>query len=210
MATQTPNKTPNIVVLTHQAAAHPITIVGSSIDVRTKYAVTIFLYHGYISDSAAPDTNPGKFKVQTRPDEGEGSVDEHWKTVAEYVVKGTTPDEEAMTATEAAGVKVLTVASTASFAPEDLLYIEDTSVLAASEWAECQQLGGGPSIDILDGLTTQKDSADIILNDASIFTSVLDLRTVESFRVVWSHEGGAGANGHVLAMASYHDSESST
>lgn len=207
MATITPNKTDSVDVLTHQAATHPITIVGSAIDARTKRAATLFLYHGYVEATA--DTNPGKFKVQIRPDAGDGSVHEHWITVLELPAKGTTPDTEAMTATEPAGETVLAVASTTGFVAEDLLYVQDTGTLANSEWAECQEIVSNTSINLVDGLTTQKDNADVIWNDASKFIVSLDLNGVESFRVIWMHEGATGANGHVKALAITYDSDNS-
>lgn len=207
MATISPNKTDSVAVLTHQAATHPITIVGSAISCLTKRAAVIFLYHGYVEATA--DTNPGKFLVQIRPDAGDGSVLEHWLTVVELPVKGTTPDTEAMTATEPAGETVLACASTTGFVAEDLLYIQDTGTLADSEWGLCQEVVSNTSINLLDGLTTQKDNADVIWNDASKFVVSLDLNAVESFRVVWIHEGATGANGHVKAIAITYDSDNS-
>lgn len=207
MATITPNKTDSVAVLTHQAAAHPITIVGSAIDCRTKRAATLFLYHAYVEATA--DTNPGKFLVQTRPDAGDGSAGEHWITVAEFSARGTTPDTEAMTATEPPTETVLAVASTTGFVAEDLLYIEDTGTLTDSEWNLCQEVVASTSINLLDGLTNQKDSSDVIWNDASKFVCALDLNGVESFRVVWMHEGATGANGHVKGLAITYDSDNS-
>ena len=207
MATITPNKTDSVAVLAHQAATHPITIVGSAIDCRTKRAATIFLYHAYVEATA--DTNPGKFKVQIRPDAGDGSVLEHWITVVELPAKGTTPDTEAMTATEAAGETVMAVADTTGFVAEDLLYLQDTTTLGDSEWNECQEVVTNTSINLVDGLTTQKDNADVIWNDASKFVVDLDLNGVESFRVVWMHEDATGANGHVKALAITYDSDNS-
>ena len=101
MATFTPSKTDSVTVLSHQAATHPTTIVGSAIDCTTKKSATVFLFHGYVE--AAADTNPGVFLVQVRPDDGSGSVNENWITIAKLYAKGTTPDTEAMTATEPIG-----------------------------------------------------------------------------------------------------------
>ena len=207
MATITPDKTPDSVVLAHQAATHPTTIVGSAISALTKRAVTIFMYHGYVE--AAADTNPGKFKVQVRPNAGGGSVNEDWQTVAEFTAKGTTPDTEAMTATEPQGETTLAVADTTGFVAEDQLYIQDTTTVADSEWAECQEIVTNTSILLIDGLTNAKDSSDVIWNDASKFMCSLDLGTIESFRVIWSHEGATGANGHVKATATFYDSDTS-
>lgn len=201
----TATKTDSVEVLTHQAAVHPTTLVGSAIDCRTKRAATLFLFHGYVEATA--DTNPGKFLVQVRPDDGAGSVNEHWVTIVELAAKGTTPDTEAMTATEPAGETVLACASTTGFAVEDELYIQDTNTLADSEWAKCKTFVSNTSINLIDGLTTQKDNADVIWNDASKWVVSLDLNGIESFRVVWQHEGATGANGHVKALAITHDSD---
>ena len=207
MATITPNKTDSVDVLTHQAATHPTTIVGSAIDCRTKRAATIFLYHAYVEATA--DTNYGPFLVQVRPDAGDGSATEHWVTVATVPAAGTTPDTEAMTATEPVGETVLAVASTTGFAVGDLLYIQDTTTLADSEWAYCKTFVANTSINLIDGLTVQKDSADVIWNDATVRAITISLESIESFRVVWTHEGATGANGHVKALAITYDSDTS-
>lgn len=207
MATFTPSKTDSVTVLSHQAATHPTTIVGSAIDCTTKKSATVFLFHGYVE--AAADTNPGVFLVQVRPDDGSGSVNENWITIAKLYAKGTTPDTEAMTATEPIGETTLAVASTTGFAVEDELYIQDTGTLADSEWATCKTFATNTNIQLIDGLTNQKDSSDVIWNDASRWVVPLDLNGIESFRVVWTHEGAAGANGHVKALAITHDSDTS-
>lgn len=205
MTTATPNKTDSGSAISHQAATHPTTIVGSAVDCRTKRAATIFLYHGYVE--AAADTNPGKFLVQIRPDAGDGSVTENWVTVVELSAKGSTPDTEAFTATEPVGETTLACASTAGFAVEDELYLQDTGTLADSEWAKCKTFVANTNVQTIDGLTNQKDSSDVIWNDASKFVVTLDLNAVESFRVVWTHEGAAGANGHVKADYITYDSD---
>jgi len=206
VATITPNKTDSVDILSHQAATHPTTIVGSAQDCRTKRAAVVFLYHGYVEATA--DTNPGKFLVQVRPDAGDGTVTEHWITVLELVAKGTTPDTEAMTATEPVAETVLAVASTTGFAVEDELYIQHTT-LASSEWAKCRTFVANTSITLIDGLTTQQDNTSVIWNDASKFVVPLDLNGIESFRVVWIHEGATGANGHVKGLAITYDSDTS-
>lgn len=205
MASITPVKTDSVGVITHQAATHPTTIVGSAIDCRTKRAATIFLYHAYVEATA--DTNPGSFEVQVRPDAGDGSATEHWITVALLTAKGTTPDTEAMTATEPIGETTLACASTTGFAVGDELYIQDTTTLADSEWGKCKTFVANTNIQLFDGLTVQKDNADVIWNDASKWVVSLDLNGVESFRVVWHHEGATGANGHVKALAITYDSD---
>jgi hypothetical protein len=207
VSTATPNKTnlADTSVLEHQAATHPTTIVGPTISCLTKRAVTLFLFHAYVE--AAADTNPGSFKVQVRPDDGAGSATEHWVTVAQFTAKGGTPSTEAMTATEPVGETTLAVASTTGFAVDEILYIQDTGTLTDSEWAELKTFVANTNIQLVDGLTAQKDSADVIWNSASRWVVTLDLNSIESVRVVWSHEGATGANGHVKALAMTYDSD---
>jgi hypothetical protein len=50
----------------------------------------------------------------------------------------------------------------------------------------------------------------VIWNDASKFVLWLDLNGIESFRVVWTHEGTTGANAHIKALAVTYDSDTST
>ena len=206
MATITPNKTDSISVIPHQAATHPVTIVGSTIDVSTKRAVLIFMYHGYVEATA--DTNPGKFQVQVRPDNGSGSVNEHWITVAEYVAKGTTPSDEALDATEPVGETVIALTLTASFAAEDLVYFPN-STLADGEWGQIQEVATDASITLIEGLTNEQDIAALVLNDASRFVCALNLETVKAFRVIWTHEDATGANAEIKVLGVTYDSDNS-
>ncbi len=206
MATITPNKTPSVVVLAHTNVDHPTTLVGSAIDVRTKRAIKLELFHGY--REAAADTNPGKFKIQTRPDPGEGSVGEHWATIVELVVKGTTPSDEALDAEEPSTEVTIALTLTAGFAAEDLVYFANATE-ANAEWAEVITVVTDTSIEIMNGLTNTQALGTVVFNDATTFVIVLNLDTAESFRVVWSHEGATGANGAVKVLGTTYDSDNS-
>lgn len=193
MATIT--KTVGTDILTHQAVTHPDTVKGSAQDVSTKLAATLFLFHASVE--AAANTNAGSFLVQVS---GASSGDEDWATVYNFTATVSTADTEAMTATEPATETVLAVASTTGFVAGDILYIQDTGTLANSEWARCQEIVTNTSINLIDGLTNQKDSADVIWNDADVFVCQLDLTAVSRLRVVFTHEGATGANCHVKAL----------
>lgn len=193
MATIT--KTADIAVLAHQAVTHPDTIVGSAQDVSTKLAATIVLYHGYVEATA--NTNPGSFLVQVS---AASSGNEDWAVVATYTPYVTTPDTEAMTASEPVGETVLACASTTGFAANDILYIQDTGVVADGEWNRCQEIVSNTSINLVNGLTNAKDNADVIWNDAQVFVCQLDLTAVTRLRVVFLHEGATGANVHVKGL----------
>lgn len=189
------SKTQGTTILTHQAVTHPDTAKGSVQDVSTKISTLIAMFHASVE--AAANTNPGSFLLQVS---ASSSGDEDWVTVRKFTVQVSTADTEAMTATEPAAETVLAVASTTGFAAEDKLYIQDTGTLADSEWALCQEIVTNTSINLVDGLTSEKDSSDVIWNDAEIFFAQLDLSSVGRLRVVFQHEGAAGANVHVKAM----------
>jgi len=189
------SKTAGIAVLAHQALTHPDTVKGSAQDVSTKLAATILCFHASVE--AAANTNPGSFLVQVS---GAASGDEDWATVAQFTAQVSTADTEAMTATEPAAETVLACASTTGFVAGDNLYIRDSGTLADSEWAKCQEIVTNTSINLIDGLTVQKDNADVIWNDAEIFVCSLDLTAISRLRVIFQHEGAAGANVHVKAL----------
>lgn len=194
-------KTQGTSVLTHQAVTHPDTVKGSAQAVTTALAATIVCYHASVE--AVANTNSGKFLVQVA---ASSSGDEDWATIAEFTTTVSTADTEAMTATEPVGETVLACASTTGFVAGDLLYIQDTTTLADSEWARCQEIVTNVSINLNDGLTVQKDSADVIWNDADVFICQLDLTAVGRVRVIFSHEGAVGANCHVKAIMTVGDS----
>ena len=189
------------VALAHQAVTHPATVVGSALDVSTKLGLTLLLFHASVE--AAANTNPGKFLVQIS---GAASGNEDWQTITEFDATISTADTEAMTATEPIGETALAVAATAGFVANDILYIQDAGTVADSEWARCREIVTDTTIDLVDGLTNAKDSSDVIWNDADIFSCSLDLTSVGRVRVVFQHEGAAGANCHIKAQAVYGDS----
>ena len=188
------------VALAHQAVTHPNTVVGSALDVSTKLAATLLLFHASVE--AAANTNPGRFIVQAS---GAATGNDDWVDLAIFDATISTADTEAMTATEAVGVKVLAVAATAGFVAKDKLYIQDASVVADGEWGICQEIVTDTSIDLVDGLTNEKDSSDVIWNDADLFTCQLDLTSISRIRVLFIHEGTAGVNCHIKVMANFGD-----
>jgi len=207
MATITPNKTDGIEIIAHALATHPTTIKSSEQNVATKVAVKLFMYHGPIE--AAANTNPGKFQVQFNHNNAGAGLNEEWITQHEFVTNDGTPSDEDPDATEPIGETVIAVTLTAGFALEDLLYFFH-STLANSEWAELRKLTTDTSITIVDGLTNEQTAAATTLfNDASLFVATFDLRSVENYRVVWSHEGATGADCHIKVFAVTYDSDNS-
>lgn len=188
-------KTADIEVLAHQAVAHPNTVVGSALDVSTHLAATIVLLHASVE--AAANTNPGRFIIQVS---GSASGNDDWADYATFDATVSTADTEAMTATEPVGETALAVAATAGFVAKDKLYIQDAGVVANGEWRICREIVTDTTINLVDGLTAEKDSSDIIWNDADIFTCPMDLTAISRVRVLFIHEGAAGANSHIKGL----------
>ena len=192
------SKTQGTTILTHQAITHPDTVKGSAQDVSTKIAATVVCFHSIVEDVA--NTNPGTFLVQVS---ASSSGDEDWATISQFTVIAATATEaesEALTATEPSGETVLAVAATANFVAGDYVYIQDTGTLADSEWGRLQEIVTNTSLNLIDGLTTGKDSSDVAWRPADVFVVQLDLSAVGRLRVVFQHEGATGANCHVKAM----------
>lgn len=190
-----PSKTQGVAILAHQAITHPATIVGSSQNVTTKISCNVLLFHAPIEESA--NTNPGIFLIQTS---GSSSGNEDWVTLYELAVDNGTAASEDMTATEPVGETVLACASTTGFAALDNLYIRDAGTLADSEWAKCKEIVTNTSIDLIDGLTNEKDSSDAIWNNCDLWNIPINLMGVGRLRVVFMHEGAVGVNCHVKAL----------
>jgi hypothetical protein len=198
MGSSVPNKTSAVTALAHQAATHPITIAGDAIDVSTWRNARLFMFHGYVEDTA--DTNKGSFLVQIKPD----ATSLHWVTVATQESAGTDPDTEAISADEAVGQTVLSVASTTGFALLDKVYIQDTT-LAEGEWGTLTGLVTDTSLEVLDATTyAHAKTTSVIWNDATIATAEVDCTSAAYLRLVWTHTGATGANAHVKGIAVGH------
>ena len=162
--------------------------------------MTLALFHASVQ--AAANTNPGRFLVQVS---GAASGNEDWATVHEFDATISTADTELMDAVEPIAETALAVTLTAGFVANDVLYIQDVTTLADSEWGRCREIATDTTIDLVDGLTNAKAINDVIWNDADVFTCQLDLTAIGRVRVVFQHEGAAGADCHIKADAIYGD-----
>lgn len=190
-----PTKTSDIAVLTHQNVVHPDTKIGSEIDVTAVLRMRVVLYHALVE--AVANTNPGIFYIQGTPYATGG---EGWHEIASFVTSTDNPATEALTATEPAAEKVLAVASTTGFAARNVVYIQDTTTIADSEWGQLEQIVANTSLDLVDGLTNGKDSADVAWGSAEIFSISVPCGDLKRLRVVYSHEGAAGANADIKGL----------
>ena len=189
-----PSKTDGIVLLSHQAIVHNNSIVGSPLDVLNYSSMNILLFHSSIQ--AVTNTNPGIFVIQMS---ASGFGNEDWVSIYEFTATSSLAAREALLDTEPIGETDLRVSSISGFDDMDKVYIQDTGTLINSEWGLCKKVETN-HIHLIDGLTYAKDSSDIIWNDADIQAHQLDLFTVTRVRVLFIHEGFAGADCHIKVM----------
>ncbi|MBU2118641.1 MAG: hypothetical protein KJ954_13725 [Alphaproteobacteria bacterium] len=165
-------------------------------------SLTLLLYHALVE--AAANTNSGFFSIQVS---GAAAGDADWVEVFRFLCSSATGDTEEMTALEPAAETVLAIASTTGLVtPGQIIYVQDDDTLAQSEWHMIQEYSSNASVTIVDGLKYEKAIADTIWTIAEVFTCTLDLTSVGRVRVIFIHEGAAGANCHVKALAIYGDS----
>lgn len=188
-------KTAGIVALAHQAVTHPATVVGSAIDVSTKMAGTLIMFHANVE--SVTNTNPGSFLVQVS---GSASGNEDWGTIAQFTAMATDCDTFLLDATEGVGDTVIDTNVTTGFAAGDVIYIQDVGTANLSEWNRCKSVEAGVSITLVDGLTRAAAINDVCVNDCDIFICALDLTAVTRIRVVFFHQGATGADCHVKAL----------
>lgn len=201
----TPDKTVGTSLITHQHVTNPATVVGSAVDTLTSIRATVFLFHGF-TDAATANTDPQKWLIQGS---AQTSGNEDWITLKTVnITFAGTITTEALTATEAAGVKVLAVADEAEYVSGDGVYILDAGTATDSEWALVEQVVVNTSVDIIDGLTTGKDSSDFLFDNPQTEVVYIELEGINRIRIVYMNEGATAANTAIKANMTTLDSYS--
>jgi hypothetical protein len=207
VGTINPNKTANVTLIAHSRVIHPDTVKGTELDVSGDYELSIFMWHGFVEDTA--NTNPGRFIISASP---KTSGDDTWVSIAQFVARGTDPDKVNLNASLSAGVTALTVDAVTGLASLDLIYLQDTNggspsastaalagAEANSEWAFLRK-AASTTATVRDGITNAKDSSDDLYNDASKFEWHGDVSAYSRVRVDFVHEGATGANVDIRAI----------
>lgn len=195
----TPSKTVGTTLISHQAVTHPNSVVGSAVDVSTKFHATVYINHAPIEASA--NTNPPRFLVQAS---AAASGNEDWHTIEERICSDGTPATEALTGTESDNT--LAVASTTGFNEDDIVYIQDVGTVTDGEWAYVKQITTDTTIDLFDNLTTTKDSSDVIWNQAEQWVLDIPLDGITRIRCVYQNEGATALNAHIKVTMTTLDS----
>lgn len=183
-------------IITHAALTHPNMIEGTPVNVASSLSITITVTVANVETTA----NAEGVRVIIMGSQ-HASTDESWSTLAEFTGSTTAAETEAMTATEPVGETVMACASTTNLVLHDLVYLQDTSVVGASEWVRIVKVITNTSITIAYGLTTQKDSSDFIWSEADEYVFYTNTEGFKRINVLVVHESATGANLEVEALA---------
>lgn len=194
-------------LIPHSVVIHPDSVEGTPVSLTAGYlSAVVNMWHAFVE--AAANTNPGRFSIFG----AYGADDDDWIHLIDIEVTTTTPVDETLNGGgEAAGSKVLNVASTTGFAARQNIYVRDTnggaptgatgtlgSPETLSEWHRVDKIVANTSIDIMVGLENAKDNSDVLFTEAQFFKFNLP-PGFSRVRCDYSHEGTTGANAHVKA-----------
>ena len=185
-------------IISHQGVTNPESIKGTAVDVRTFLDCLVVCRHAYI-EALDPGGIEPTFHIMASLDQSASPPADSWFKVVSFKATdpGAAPATEAMTATEPVAEVVMAVASTTGFAAGDEIYIRDTTTEADSEWHQVDKIVANTSIDIVEGLVTQKDSADVIWGSAQAIRVAIP-GNVGHVNVYYSNEGASAPNTAVL------------
>ncbi|HMJ84034.1 MAG TPA: hypothetical protein VK504_12735 [Vicinamibacterales bacterium] len=175
-------KTVNQSLLSLQSVASNTVVVGSAVDVSTKFTAFIGVHFGRRTASAL--TTGGKIRIEGSM---KSSGDGHWFVLAEFQSAIAAAESEAVSGTVNAGTNVITVASTTNLTAGDLVFI-DNGTIANSEWGRVKSISSNVSITIEDNLVNAQTGA-TIYDNAELFTAYIDLAAVTRIRAVADFSG---------------------
>lgn len=162
---------------------------SSELDVEGMFGVKIHIQHALTTTAVEQAEGAFLFQFSTK-DTG----DEDWQTVQIHPMVTGTPNEEALTATEAAGSSIITLASTTGLYTNDdvrwMLILDN--VLASSEMVQVVFAVSNTSITILDNTTNAHDTSDKMFDIADSRTYYVDVFSEKRFRVVIDNSRDAG------------------
>ncbi len=176
---------------THTAATLSGTTLGADTDVRTSLSAGIWIYHANVETTA--NATGVQYKLQGRYSAAATS-DEDWVTFHTFQTGTTAAVAAEVAGTEAAGQTSIDVDAdpTAGFTRGLVVYVQDTTTVADSEWAQVDFSVAVTTVNLVDGLTNAKDAADTIWTQAETNYSTHDLGGFSWIRAVVFHTAATG------------------
>lgn len=164
-----------------QVASNTVKI-SSEVDVSAKDRIGVNVWVG--KDHASAFTAGFDIVLQGRRNSAVGATG-HWVDLLPLGFVPTTASEaEALTAIEPTGETVMACASTTNLVVGDLILIKDAGTAADSEFSEIVAVAANVSVTLMDGLETEKDSADSMYDAAVRFHGSASLKDIEAVRLV--------------------------
>lgn len=177
----TPVKTQGTSLLSLQTVATGAVVLGSPVDVSTKFAATVGIHVGRTATTAL--TNGAKVRIEGSL---KGSLDGFWFVLSEFITGLTASTTTAtLTTGTTAGATTLPMTATAGIVIGDKVYIREAGAEVNSEFGRVITVNANTSIVIEDGtlfnhtITTTK-----IWSQAEFFLAQLDLTSIGRIRVV--------------------------
>lgn len=182
-------------LLTHAALTHPANIIGTPQSVASYLSGDIYVWVANV-EVTANAAGAGVFILGTY----NGSDDEDWHVLREFLGTTTAAETEAMTATEPVGETVMAVASTTNLVVGGTIYLQDVGAIGDGEWAQIVAVVTNTSVTLMHGLGTEKDNSDFIWSQAERFHHhISNAGGLSRVAVVIVHQAATGSNLHVKA-----------
>ena len=177
-----PAKTVGTSVLALQSVASGAVVFSSAIDVSTAFAARLFLWFGRRAATAL--TIPCRFRLEAS---SHANADGHWIPIWEQSSATVLAADEAVNGACASGQAEIPMASTTSFADDDLIFI-DNGTIANSEWHRILLVHTNVHVTVEENLVnTQTGST--VYNKAELYNVPIDLTTVKRLRLVIDNSG---------------------
>lgn len=172
-------KTQGTSLLALQSIASNTVVLGSAVDVSTKFAAFLGIHLGRRIATAL--TVGAKFRIEASV---KSAGDGYWFPLVEFQSVITACEAEAATGTNNAGQNVVTVASTTNIAAGALVFFDNTTI-GNSEWGRVKSIVANTSITLEDNLlNAQSSGASTIYTLAESYSAKLDLSAIGRLRVV--------------------------
>ena len=156
-------------------------VASNEIDTSGMFSLTLYIQHAITTSGTAQDD--GVFIIESAS--SAAALDEDWSEMFRVPMVTGTPNSEALTATEPIGETTITIASTTGNYLNDGLqwmFILDNTI-GDSEMIKVVSAVSNTSITILDGLTNEHTTADVIYDFADSRAYYVDVYQKDRIRV---------------------------
>jgi len=172
-------------------ASNTVVATTSEIDVGGMFSLTLYIQHALTTSGTAQDD--GVFIVESASTNA--ALDEDWAEMFRIPMVTGTPNSEALVDTEPVGETLMdNLVSTTGLYTNDgsrWMFILDNTI-ASSEMIKVIDASTNQSITLLDGITNEHTSADVIFDVANSSSYFVDVYQKDRIRIVIDNSLDAG------------------